>query len=108
MKHPHWTTSYREGMRIDARIQPRRDPAHVGADSSRYLDPGRPARLLEIHVYRDGIELTTDLHPAELAEIERYICRAAGIPFGPASIYPLRGPASSQLTLAIGGCHGGR
>jgi hypothetical protein len=66
---------------VDAHIQLPRRASHAGADSPRFMDPGAPERLLpDYRILRDGLDVTAELLPAQLAEIERKVCEACGVP----------------------------
>jgi hypothetical protein len=64
---------------VDCRIVPPRAPAHAGADSVRFLDPGSPGRVEIVRVRRDQIDVT-DFLDADLRVLLRDRCaRLAGV-----------------------------
>jgi hypothetical protein len=64
---------------VFCRIVPGRKPAHVGADSPRFMDPGRPDRLAIFSAYRDGIDVTAALDVDLALAIERACSEKLGI-----------------------------
>lgn len=46
---------------VHLRVIPGRHAPHVGADSPRFLSPGRSPRAEVIRILRDGIDVTDDL-----------------------------------------------
>jgi hypothetical protein len=55
------------------RAIPARAPAHAGADSPRFLDPGRPARVEVMKILLDGIDVTAALMPWTRRKIEDHV-----------------------------------
>ena len=102
---PSWHRFEIDGYQIDAKIAPRRNPPHVGADSPRFLEPAHPARLLDLRVFANSRDVTAELAPAELAEIELRVSEVSGITQGPAAtLFLARGrPHSRQRALPFGG-----
>ena len=50
-----------EDYSVIVRVVPARAAAHVGADSPRYLDPGKPARVEILRILRGAVDVTSEL-----------------------------------------------
>ena len=84
---------------VDAAIEPKHNAPHVGADSPRYMEPGRPGRLLWCRVLNNRVDVTLELDLALLRSIERRVCMAEGIPFsGADGVLP---PSHSAPSFSI-------
>lgn len=90
---PRWTTIYARPYRVRALILPARSAPRVGPDHPRYMEPGTPPRLLSLHVFDDGVEITKDLAPSQRHSIEELVRKACGFP-------PSTGRPGRQRNLA--------
>ena len=69
--------------RVEVAVYPARMPAHVGADSPRHMDPGSPASVRILRVYRGAREVTRDIDDCLLAHLHREVSAELGIVSGP-------------------------
>jgi hypothetical protein len=73
-------TSFRiDSYIVECVIELGRRAPHVGANSPRFLDPGTPAKMVGMRVFKDQIDVTDERDPAELARLKAQACRLAGV-----------------------------
>lgn len=65
-------------LSVNYRFVAARMPAHVGADSPRYLEPGAPARVSVVSVW-DADRCAVELGPDDRAAVLRMVREAAGV-----------------------------
>ena len=92
---------------VHADISPARPFPHVSVDSPGWCS-GKPAELLGMRVLRDHVDVTDELSPVELLDLEREVCRVtcvpsrSGVACGFTSLPPQPPSFITRRALAIG------
>ena len=71
------------------RYWPAKRPAHVGPDSPRYLDPGFPGRIDDLHLFENWIDVTDEYDARDLSAINAAIWEVARQPRLPVRVAPV-------------------